>query len=364
MIRQSSGYFLLGQTRNLLLIAIFKSLHPNFQTNLYIFARMNKAQVFSIKTPQQFQETTLQVFRHQAQNCAVYRDFIAALKIDTAYVKSIDQIPFLPIEFFKSHLVLSSNQRPEITFTSSGTTGITTSSHYITDVSWYTESFRRAFELFYGDITRYTILALLPSYLEREGSSLIYMAGDLIKQSGNPDSGFFLYNHEELYAQLQKQQNGKKPTLLIGVTFALLDFIEKYTINFPDLIVMETGGMKGRRKEMIREELHTQLYKGFGVDAIHSEYGMTELLSQAYSKGNGVFHCPPWMKVITRDTNDPMSLVTGAKAGGINVIDLANFNSCSFIATQDLGKVFADTSFEVLGRFDNSDIRGCNLLVG
>ncbi|HWZ14713.1 MAG TPA: hypothetical protein VNW95_05695 [Mucilaginibacter sp.] len=325
---------------------------------------MNKAQVFSIESEQQFNETALQIFQYQAKNCTVYRDFIAALKINPATVQTINQIPFLPIEFFKTHEVLSSARPAEVIFTSSGTTGITTSSHYITDVSWYTESFRKSFELFYGGIKSYTILALLPSYLERQGSSLIYMADDLIKQSGDPDSGFFLYNHDELYLQLKKQQQAQKPTLLIGVTFALLDFIEQYTINFPQLIVMETGGMKGRRKEMIREELHGQLRKGFGVDAIHSEYGMTELLSQGYSKGEGIFNCPPWMKIITRDTNDPISTLSTGKAGGINVIDLANFNSCSFIATHDLGKVYADNSFEVLGRFDNSDIRGCNLLVG
>jgi len=324
---------------------------------------MNKQQIFAKNNEMQFNETALQVFKHQAKNCSVYRDFIEGLNIDPANVNAIDEIPFLPIEFFKSHKVISNNDPAEVVFTSSGTTGMITSSHYVTDVSWYTESFRSAFELFYGDIKSYTVLALLPSYLEREGSSLIYMAADLIKQSNNPDSGFFLYNHEELYNKLKKQQDTQKPTLLIGVTFALLDFIEKYSISFPRLIVMETGGMKGRRKEMIREELHEQLCKGFGVSAIHSEYGMTELLSQAYSKGNGIFNCPPWMKIITRDTNDPMSIVTDGKAGGINVIDLANINSCSFIATQDLGRVYADNSFEVLGRFDNSDIRGCNLLI-
>jgi len=324
---------------------------------------MNKQDVFSIKNEWQFNDIALQVFRYQAENCAVYKEFIAGLKIDPSRVTEVLQIPFLPIEFFKSHPVLSSAEPVEITFTSSGTTGITTSSHFVTDVSWYTESFRAAFKLFYGDIKNYTILALLPSYLEREGSSLICMADDLIKQSNNPDSGFFLYNHDELYDQLKKQQEEKKPTLLIGVTFALLDFVENYPVNFPELIVMETGGMKGRRKEMIREELHNQLCKGFGVGAIHSEYGMTELLSQAYSKGDGIFNCPPWMKIIVRDTNDPMSLLDVDKTGGINVIDLANFNSCSFIATQDLGKIYADNSFEVLGRFDNSDIRGCNLLI-
>ncbi len=324
---------------------------------------MNKGQVFSIQNEQQFNDIALRIFRHQAENCKVYHDFISGLNIDPADVKAIHQIPFLPIEFFKSYKVLSSSASAEVTFTSSGTTGMITSSHLVTDVSWYTESFRAAFKLFYGDIENYTVLALLPSYLEREGSSLIYMADDLIKQSCNPDSGFYLYNHAELYHQLKKQQEAQTPTLLIGVTFALLDFVESYSINFPELIVMETGGMKGRRKEMIREELHEQLCKGFGVETIHSEYGMTELLSQAYSKGNGIFNCPPWMKIVTRDTNDPLELLQNNKAGGINVIDLANINSCSFIATQDLGKVYSDGSFEVLGRFDNSDIRGCNLLI-
>jgi phenylacetate-coenzyme A ligase PaaK-like adenylate-forming protein len=324
---------------------------------------MNKQQIFAINNETQFTETALKVFMHQAKNCSVYRDFMEGLNINPDHVNTVEAIPFLPIEFFKSHKVVSNDNAPEVVFTSSGTTGMITSSHYVTDVSWYTESFRKAFGLFYGDIKSYTVLALLPAYLERKGSSLIYMAADLIQQSNNPDSGFFLYNHEELYSQLKKQQEVQKPTLLIGVTFALLDFIENYSISFPELIVMETGGMKGRRKEMIREELHEQLCAGFGVSAIHSEYGMTELLSQAYSKGEGIFNCPPWMKIITRDTNDPMAILTDAKAGGINVIDLANINSCSFIATQDLGKVYADNSFEVLGRFDNSDIRGCNLLI-
>ncbi|RYU91267.1 acyl transferase [Mucilaginibacter terrigena] len=322
-----------------------------------------KQQVFAINNKQAFVETVLQVFQCQAANCQVYGEFVSGLKINSADVKSVNQIPFMPVEFFKSHPVVTSAESDELVFTSSGTTGMITSRHHVTDVSWYQESFRRAFSLFYGDIKDYTILALLPSYLEREGSSLIYMAQDLINQSANPDSGFFMYDHEELYKTLQAQKLAGKPTLLIGVTFALLDFVDAYKINFPELIVMETGGMKGRRKEMIREELHKTLCAGFGVDAIHSEYGMTELLSQAYSKGEGVFYCPPWMKIITRDTNDPFTLIGTGKTGGINIIDLANINSCSFIATQDLGRTYADGSFEVLGRFDNSDIRGCNLLI-
>jgi hypothetical protein len=322
-----------------------------------------KEQVFSISSAEQFDASTLQIFKYQARQCKTYRDFIKGLKLDAEQVTSVSQIPFLPISFFKNHAVKSDTTQSENIFTSSGTTGMVTSQHFVTDVTWYEQSFRKAFELFYGDVKSYTVLALLPSYLEREGSSLIYMAADLIKQSENLDSGFYLYNHEELYQQLIKQQSNNKPTLLIGVTFALLDFVEHYQIDFPELIVMETGGMKGRRKEMIREELHSILCKGFGVEAIHSEYGMTELLSQAYSKGEGVFACPPWMRVVIRDTNDPLSLVAENKTGGINVIDLANINSCSFIATQDLGRLSNNGEFEVLGRFDNADIRGCNLLI-
>jgi hypothetical protein len=323
-----------------------------------------KQQVFSISNSKQFNDIALQIFGYQAKNCMVYHEFLQGLKTNIDAVQTIEQIPFLPIEFFKAHQVLSTNAPAEVTFTSSGTTGMITSSHLVTDVSWYVESFRKAFTLFYGDIKSYTVLALLPSYLEREGSSLIYMADDLIKQSNNPDSGFYLYNHQDLYNQLIKQQQNKKPTLLIGVTFALLDFVEQYAINFPELIVMETGGMKGRRKEMIREELHDTLCKGFGVEMIHSEYGMTELLSQAYSKGDGIFNCPPWMKVMIRDTNDPFTNLPYGNTGGVNIIDLANINSCSFLATQDLGRMHPGNSFEVLGRFDNSDIRGCNLLIG
>ena len=320
-------------------------------------------QVFSISNEQEFAETALQAFRFQAANNTIYRQFIEGLHINSSAVKNLDHIPFLPISFFKSHQVISSVEPVELIFTSSGTTGMITSSHHVTDANWYRESFRRAFQLFYGDITGYCVLALLPAYLEREGSSLIYMAQDMITESKNPDSGFYLYNHADLHQQLKRQQQNKKPTILIGVTFALLDFVEQYPINFPELIVMETGGMKGRRKEMIREELHDILCRGFGVETIHSEYGMTELLSQAYSKGEGIFNCPPWMRVITRDTNDPLSLTGPNRSGGINIIDLANINSCCFIATQDLGRVTPDGSFEVLGRFDHSDIRGCNLLV-
>jgi phenylacetate-coenzyme A ligase PaaK-like adenylate-forming protein len=320
-------------------------------------------QIFSINNSGSFEELALQVFRHQAENCLIYKQFIGHLGINPDHVKRLEQIPYLPIAFFKTHDVLSSSDNVEIVFSSSGTTGMAQSRHLVTDTGIYDQSFNQAFELFYGSVKDTCFLALLPSYMEREGSSLIYMIDALIRQSKHPDSGYFLHNHDELYLRLKELQLTGQKTILIGVTYALLDFIEKYRMEFPDLIVMETGGMKGKRKEMVREELHKELQDGFGVNAIHSEYGMTELLSQAYSKGKGIFNCPSWMRIMLRDTNDPLSLLAAHKTGGINVIDLANVNSCSFIATQDLGRVLPDGSFEVLGRFDNADIRGCNLLV-
>ena len=321
------------------------------------------SEIFSIQTEDQFETVALKVFRHQIENCKVYRDYVANLRLDPDVLSSTKDIPFLPIGFFKSQDILSSNNVASFVFSSSGTTGMTQSRHLVTDASVYEKSFNTAFDLFYGDIEKTCFLALLPSYLEREGSSLIYMVDALIAASKHPDSGYYLHNHEDLYQKLKELKDKGQRTILIGVTYALLDFIEQYHINFPELIVMETGGMKGKRKEMVREELHQTLTTGFGVNHIHSEYGMTELLSQAYSYGEGLFNCPPWMKIYLRDTNDPLSLVNDGKTGGINVIDLANVNSCSFIATQDLGRLHPNGSFEVLGRFDNADIRGCNLLV-
>lgn len=317
----------------------------------------------SIKDDVAFEKAALKIFHHQAQNCKVYAEFIHYLGIQPNQIITYQHIPFLPISFFKSHEVLSNRDAPEIVFSSSGTTGQLQSKHLVSDVKIYEESFNLAFEQFYGSIKDTCLLALLPSYLEREGSSLIYMVDSLLNQSQHPQSGYFLHDLNSLYQTLKTLQQAGQKTILIGVTYALLDFIEKFELNFPSLIVMETGGMKGKRKELVREELHQLLRKGFGVDQIHSEYGMTELLSQAYSAGNGVFNCPPWMKILLRDTYDPLMLVSIKQTGGINVIDLANVNSCSFIATQDLGKLHEDGSFEVLGRFDNSDIRGCNLLV-
>ena len=319
--------------------------------------------IFTISSQKQFEKIALKTFRFQYENNLVYREFCDFLKTEVQKVKSLEQIPFLPIQFFKSHAVVSSTNAAEETFTSSGTTGMATSKHFVTDISLYEESYRKGFSQFYGNIEDYVVLALLPSYLEREGSSLIYMVEDLIQMTNNPESGFYLHNHEELIEKLTRLNNLGQNVILIGVTYALLDLIEKHPFQLQNTNIMETGGMKGQRKEMIREELHEQLCQGFGVTAIHSEYGMTELLSQAYSLGNGVFECPSWMQILVRDTEDALTYVADGKTGGINVIDLANINSCSFIATQDLGKKNPNNSFEVLGRFDNSDIRGCNLMV-
>lgn len=319
--------------------------------------------IFTISSQKQFEKIALKVFRFQYENNLVYNEFCQFLKTDPHKVKSIQQIPFLPIQFFKSHTVVSNSNPIQETFTSSGTTGMITSKHLVTDVSLYEESYRRGFAEFYGNIEDYVVLALLPSYLEREGSSLIYMVKDLIELSNQADSGFYLNDHDALISKLVELDNQGQNVILFGVTFALLDLIEKLPFQLQHTIIMETGGMKGRRKEMIREELHEQLCQGFGVSAIHSEYGMTELLSQAYSLGDGVFECPAWMQILIRDTEDALTYIDNGKTGGINVIDLANINSCSFIATQDLGKKNPNNSFEVLGRFDNSDIRGCNLMV-
>ncbi len=319
--------------------------------------------IFKISNQKQFEKIALKVFRFQYDNNQVYREFCQLIKTEKQDVKSLQQIPFLPIQFFKSHAVVSSTNPIQETFTSSGTTGMVTSKHLVTDVSIYEESYRKGFSQFYGNIEDYTILALLPSYLEREGSSLIYMVKDLIALSNNSNSGFYLNQYDELIKKLIDLDQAGQNVILIGVTYALLDLIELNKFQLKNTFIMETGGMKGKRKEMIREELHEVLCNGFGVSTIHSEYGMTELLSQAYSIGNGVFECPSWMQILIRETEDALNYVNPEKTGGINVIDLANINSCSFIATQDLGKKNPNNSFEVLGRFDNSDIRGCNLMV-
>lgn len=319
--------------------------------------------IFSVQGPEEFNALALKIFHFQYSENEVYRRFCDLLQTDTQKVDSIKKIPFLPIEFFKSEKVISSSEEAEIVFTSSGTTGQQKSKHFVTDLEIYVESFRRGFEYFYNNVEDYAVLALLPSYLEREGSSLIFMAKDLIERSRNPHSGFYLNDLEALKDKLQLLEQQHQKVLLIGVSFALLDLAEGSSFHLKNTIVMETGGMKGRRKEMIRAELHEVLKNGFGVEKIHSEYGMTELLSQAYSTGDGVFECPPWMKILIRDPEDALSLLPPGKTGGLNIIDLANINSCSFIATQDLGKYLENGKTEILGRFDNSDIRGCNLLI-
>jgi hypothetical protein len=324
---------------------------------------MTKKSIFNISNRVDFEKVSIEIFQFQATHNLVYNTFLNYLKVDINKVKKLNQIPFLPIQFFKTHKIISSEKKIEQTFLSSGTTGMQQSKHYVTDINLYEQSFKKGFENFYGNIENYTVLALLPSYLEREGSSLIYMVNNFIKDSKNIDSGFYLHNLNELATKLIRLDKANKKVLLIGVTYALLDLIEMHKFHLKNTIIMETGGMKGRRKEMIREELHQILCDGFGVKTIHSEYGMTELLSQAYSNGNGIFECPPWMKIIIRDTEDPFTFLPKSKSGGINVIDLANINSCSFIATQDLGKIYQNNTFEVLGRFDNSDIRGCNLMM-
>ena len=319
--------------------------------------------IFNIQTQEEFKQVALNVFKHQFKNNKVYRSFCDLLYIHPSSINQVEEIPFLPIQFFKSRKILSSLEEVQETFTSSGTTGSITSKHFVTDINLYKESYLKGFSHFYGNIKDYVVLALLPNYLEREGSSLVFMVDDLIQKSKNSESGFYLNNIEVLAKKLTELDKKGQKVLLIGVSFALLDLIETAQFNLKNSIIMETGGMKGRRKELVREELHQILQNGFGVSEIHSEYGMTELLSQGYSDGNGVFKTPPWMKILTRDTEDALTIQQIGKTGGINVIDLANYNSCSFIATQDLGKVHKNGTFEVIGRFDNSDIRGCNLMV-
>lgn len=324
---------------------------------------VNAKAIFEISNDTEFEKVALEIFKYQFETNRVYRSYCDLLCKHPSDIQKIEDIPFLPIQFFKSHEVVSNLKSPTITFSSSGTTNTGNSKHFVTDLKLYEQSFFSAFKLFYGEPSEYCILALLPSYLERDGSSLIYMVDALIKNSKNSSSGFYLNNLDELAATLRRNEEKGIKTLLIGVTYALLDLIEKFQFNLKNTIVMETGGMKGRRKEIIREELHDLLKVGFGVNKIHSEYGMTELLSQAYSKGDGNFTCPPWMKVLTRSIYNPFETNVSSKNGGINIIDLANLNSCAFIATQDLGKTYEDGSFEIIGRFDAADIRGCNLMV-
>lgn len=321
-------------------------------------------EIFSVADIQSFDKLALEIFSFQAQECPVYRQYINLLGVDPQGVDNILQIPFLPISFFRDHLILSAGGEPEKIFLSSGTTGMVQSRHAVKSLALYDQSLTRTFRRFYGEPSQYAVMGLLPSYLERDGSSLVYMVKKLIDLSGNNAGGFFLDDFDGLLRAVAEARRAKLKVLLFGVTFALLDLAEKHPCDLSDVIIMETGGMKGRRKEMIREELHGILKSAFNVSAIHSEYSMTELLSQAYSAADGLFTTPPWMKILIRDSHDPSSHTTEAGAsGGISVIDLANIYSCSFIATADLGRMRPGWQFEVLGRFDEADIRGCNLLV-
>lgn len=314
-----------------------------------------------------FEEYALGIFQWQYVHNPIYKKYVDSLKINPGNINSIIKIPFLPISFFKTHSIAATTFEPEIIFESSGTTGENTSRHLVKKLSLYEASFLKTFHQFYGEEKDWCILGLLPGYLERSNSSLIKMVDELIMKSENKNSGFYLHNHEKLYQAIVHNEIIEKPTLLIGVTFALLDFAEKFSMKLQHTAVMETGGMKGRRKEMTRSEVHQILMKKLGVNSIHSEYGMTELLSQAYSIENGIFHTPSWMKILIREHNDPFAITSkpqNAKpvSGLVNIIDLANLYSCPFIATDDVGKLYENGSFEILGRSDASDLRGCSLL--
>lgn len=309
----------------------------------------------------------LEVFFFQYTNNDLYKKYVDSLGISPSKVETPERIPYLPISFFKTHDVVTTRFDPEITFESSGTTGENTSRHLVKDLELYDTSFKSAFKLFYGKPRDWCIIGLLPGYLERKNSSLIRMVNELIKESNNAYGGFYLHNHDKLFQALARNEIIHQPTLLIGVTYALLDFAEKYPMKLQHAVVMETGGMKGKREEMTREEVQDFLKKQLGLKMIHSEYGMTELLSQGYSSGDGIFRTPPWMKILVREYNDPFAIVANPKNeksvnGLINVIDLANLYSCSFIATDDIGKIYRNNTFEILGRRDMSDLRGCSLL--
>ena len=318
-------------------------------------------EIFDIKNDAEFEMLALSIFDYQMESNSIYAPY-AALILKGKAPNNIFEIPFLPISFFKTEQIICQGRPVEEVFLSSGTSG-DQSKHLVSDISLYRESYLKAFELFYGDITQYCILSLLPNYREREGSSLIYMVDDLISKSKHEQSGFYLNDYESLSMRLQKLEKEGQKTILFGVSYALLDLAEQFPQKLEHTIIIETGGTKGKRKEMLKEELHQNLKAAFSLAVIHSEYGMSELLSQSYSNGEGIFKSPPWKKVLIRDTNDPLSIIGDNKTGGINIIDLANIYSCPFIATQDLGKTFDDGTFTVLGRFDNSDLRGCNLLL-
>lgn len=314
--------------------------------------------IFSIGNDEEFEAVALELFRRQAERCMPYRQYIELLGIDPQGVKSIEQIPFLPIELFKTHDIYCGDTTPEKVFTSSSTTGQTPSRHLMQSLSHYERTFTAAFEQFYGAAEGWSIYGLLPNYLQREGSSLVYMVDRLLARCGS--GGFYLDDYDKLLSDMAADT---KPKILLGVSYALWDLAERYAPKLQQTIVMETGGMKGHREELPKEEFHKILTEAFGVEAIHSEYGMAELTSQAYSAGGGIFLSPKWMRVLTRDVNNPMKILPAGKRGAINIIDLANISSCAFIATQDVGRTLADGSFMIEGRLTGADIRGCNLLV-
>lgn len=317
--------------------------------------------IFSINN-QNFEDLVFEIFNIQYNQNPVYKEFVDYLKLIPSKIQNIQSIPFLPIEFFKTHEVKTGNWKPEHIFRSSGTTAQITSQHFIKDLQLYEDSFVNGFEYFFGNTNQYQFVGLLPSYLERNDASLVYMVDGLMKKSGQKAKYFYLYDFENCAATLEWLKENGKTIFLTGVTFALLDFIEKHKIDLKNHIVLETGGMKGKRKEIIRADLHQQLKASFNTNTIHGEYGMTELLSQAYSKGDGIFECPPWMKILIRDPLDPFDVTFDSSKGAINVIDLCNVHSCSFIATQDLGQLYDNGTFEVTGRMDNAALRGCNLM--
>ena len=320
-----------------------------------------KSDIFNIHNNESFNKTMIDVFYYQYKNNDVYSKFVK--NFNRTKFELLDDIPFLPVEAFKNHKIVCNEASEALIFRSSGTSGLNRSKHFVYDVDFYQESVLKGFKRCYNFSKSSVILALLPSYIENGDSSLVYMVDYLINNSDKKAGGFYLHNHKELYEKLNNLINSEKEVFLFGVSYALLDFIKNYKISFPNLNLIETGGMKGRRKEMIREELHLKLKAGFGVERVYSEYGMTELMSQAYTKGKDRFYLPPWMKVIIRDSNDPRKIMGYGESGILDIIDLANLNSCSFIKTKDIGKLYPDGGFEVLGRFDNSDIRGCNLMI-
>jgi len=319
--------------------------------------------IFSIRSQVEFADLAMEVFLYQYSNNAIYKAYVNSIKQGVDNIKTVKNIPFLPISFFKTHEVIcSSDKEYDKVFSSSSTTSAVPSKHFVKDISVYVESFRNGFSHFYGDVKEYCVLALLPSYLERDGSSLVFMADDLIRQSKHEKSGFYMDNYSELVKTLRQLQEKNQKILLLGVTYALLKLAEEHPMLLKNTIIMETGGMKGRREELPKGEVHAILKSAFGVNVIHSEYGMTELLSQGYSKGDGIFKCPPWMRIVMRDLDDPFHVEFTNGKGAINVIDLANIYSCSFIATDDIGVLRSNGEFEIAGRIDFSDIRGCNLM--